>query len=98
MHFTSKICAWQTHYKISFFKQVPFHEYILASHAFSLQVLGYGLQQISDRWADGKGPLAMYFSSEEVKRLVMAMFENTTKRDIVLKQLRRPSVANLTDI
>ena len=51
-------------------------------------VLGASLQQLSDRWADGKGPLALYFTVEELKKMVIAIFENTSRREILLSQLR----------
>ena len=53
-----------------------------------VQLLHSGLQDVSDRWSDGKGPLALYFTSEEVRRLVIGIFENTSKRDLLLAQLR----------
>ena len=56
-------------------------------------MLGSGLAEVSDRWADGKGPLGLVFTPEELRRLVLAMFENTSKRDMLLRQLRRPSVS-----
>ena len=70
--------------------EVTLHEFVPNWMKFRelLLVLRSNLQQVADRWADGKGPLALYFSPEEVKRLVVAMFENTSKRDAVLGQLR----------
>ncbi len=54
---------------------------------------GWTLTDVADRWADGKGPLAMHFTGDEVKKLVVAMFENTSRREALLMQLsRRPSV------
>lgn len=70
--------------------EVTLHEFVTNWMKFRELnlVLRSNLQQVSDRWADGKGPLALYFSAEEIKRLVIAMFENTSKRDAVLAQLR----------
>ena len=53
--------------------------------------LGYDLSSLSDRWADGKGPLAMHFLTEEVAVMTVAMFEKTAKRDGFLTQLGRNS-------
>ena len=70
--------------------EVLLHEFVPNWMKFrELQgVLKSGLQEVSDRWADGKGPLAVYFAPDEIRRLVMAIFENTSKRDIVLSQLK----------
>ena len=57
-------------------------------------LLGSGLADISDRWADGKGPLALHFTQQEVCQLVLAMFENTSKRQALLTELRRTSCTN----
>lgn len=77
--------------------QVALHENVPSWLRFTevIMMLGSGLQDISDRWADGKGPLAMYLSSEEVRGCVLAMFENTSKRERVLKEVTKPSVASL---
>ena len=75
--------------------QVVLHESVPCWLKFRelVRVLSSGLQEVSDHWADGKGPLGLVFTPEELRRLVLAMFENTTKRDQLLKQLRRPSVS-----
>ena len=75
--------------------QVTLHESVPSWLKFRelVRVLSSGLQEVSDRWADGKGPLGLVFTSEELRRLVLAMFENTSKRDALLRQLRRPSVS-----
>ena len=75
--------------------QVALHEFVPSWMKFKelVMILSYNLQDIYDRWADGKGPLAMHFTGEEVKKLVVAMFENTSRRAALLQQLtRRPSV------
>ena len=51
-------------------------------------LLTAGLQDVADRWADGKGMLALYFSAEEVRKITVAIFENTSRRDAILSQLR----------
>ena len=58
-------------------------------------MVGSGLQQISDRWADGKGPLAVHLTVSEVKQLVLAMFENTSKRQALLTELKRTGCTGL---
>uniref|UniRef100_A0A8C9Z3Q1 Centromere/kinetochore protein zw10 homolog n=1 Tax=Sander lucioperca TaxID=283035 RepID=A0A8C9Z3Q1_SANLU len=51
-------------------------------------VLRASLQEIVDRWADGKGPLALEFSSSEVKNLIRALFQNTERRAVALTKIR----------
>uniref|UniRef100_A0A1A8PKL3 Centromere/kinetochore protein zw10 homolog n=2 Tax=Nothobranchius TaxID=28779 RepID=A0A1A8PKL3_9TELE len=51
-------------------------------------VLRANLQEIVDRWADGKGPLVMEFSSSEVKSLIRALFQNTERRAAALTKIK----------
>ncbi|PWA14583.1 centromere/kinetochore protein zw10 homolog isoform X3 [Gambusia affinis] len=51
-------------------------------------VLRANLQEIVDRWTDGKGPLAVEFSSSEVKSLVRALFQNTERRAVALTKIK----------
>ncbi|XP_008426902.1 centromere/kinetochore protein zw10 homolog isoform X2 [Poecilia reticulata] len=51
-------------------------------------VLRANLQEIVDRWTDGKGPLAVEFSSLEVKSLVRALFQNTERRAVALTKIK----------
>ncbi|KAM7397519.1 hypothetical protein PAMA_005699 [Pampus argenteus] len=51
-------------------------------------VLRANLQEIVDRWADGKGPLALEFSSSEVKSLIRALFQNTERRAVALTKIK----------
>ena len=69
--------------------EVLLHEHVQLWMRFTElhHALRSGLQTLSDRWAAGKGPLALHFTPEEVQRLVVAMFENTSKRDAVLAQI-----------
>ena len=53
-----------------------------------LLILNASLQNILDRWADGKGPLAVEFSANEVKQLIRALFQNTERRSNVLVKIR----------
>ncbi|KAH0623348.1 hypothetical protein JD844_031587, partial [Phrynosoma platyrhinos] len=51
-------------------------------------VLQASLQEIVDRWADGKGPLAAEFSPGEVKNLIRALFQNTERRAAALARIK----------
>lgn len=51
-------------------------------------VLSSSLQEISDRWSDGKGPLASEFSPSEIKQLIRALFQNTDRRAAVLAKIK----------
>uniref|UniRef100_A0A8C9WLX6 Zw10 kinetochore protein n=1 Tax=Scleropages formosus TaxID=113540 RepID=A0A8C9WLX6_SCLFO len=51
-------------------------------------VLQANLQEIVDRWADGKGPLALEFTSNEVKNLIRALFQNTERRAVALTKIK----------
>ena len=51
-------------------------------------VLNANLKEIEDRWAGGKGPLAVEFTVEEMKRLIRALFQNTDRRAAVLSRIK----------
>ena len=51
-------------------------------------VLNGSLNDISDRWADGKGPLAHEVTNTELKQLIRALFQNTDRRAAVLAKIR----------
>ena len=70
--------------------QVTLHECVSNWLRFKELVLflDCGLQAVADRWADGKGPLALHLTATEVRRLVTAVFENTRKRDMFLSRLK----------
>uniref|UniRef100_A0A8D0H0J3 Centromere/kinetochore protein zw10 homolog n=1 Tax=Sphenodon punctatus TaxID=8508 RepID=A0A8D0H0J3_SPHPU len=53
-----------------------------------MMILQANLQEIVDRWADGKGPLATEFSPSEVKSLVRALFQNTERRAAALAKIK----------
>lgn len=61
-------------------KWMPFKELMIMLQA--------NLQEIGDRWADGKGPLATAFSSSEVKALIRALFQNTERRAAALAKIK----------
>lgn len=46
------------------------------------------MQDILDRWASGKGPLAQDFTADEIKHLVRALFQNTDHRAAVLVKIK----------
>uniref|UniRef100_A0A673KEK5 Centromere/kinetochore protein zw10 homolog n=1 Tax=Sinocyclocheilus rhinocerous TaxID=307959 RepID=A0A673KEK5_9TELE len=50
-------------------------------------VLNANLQEIVDRWAEGKGPLAVEFSCNEMKSLIRALFKNTERRAAALAKI-----------
>ncbi|XP_061658612.1 centromere/kinetochore protein zw10 homolog [Syngnathoides biaculeatus] len=51
-------------------------------------VLRANLQEIVDRWADSKGPLALEFTSNEVKSLIRALFQNTDRRAMAMTKIK----------
>ncbi|XP_070808733.1 centromere/kinetochore protein zw10 homolog [Pituophis catenifer annectens] len=51
-------------------------------------VLQANLQEIVDRWAGSKGPLAAEFSPSEVKTLIRALFQNTERRAAALAAIK----------
>ncbi|XP_076054000.1 zeste-white 10 kinetochore protein isoform X2 [Oratosquilla oratoria] len=51
-------------------------------------LLEASLRDILDRWADGKGPLAHQFTTDEVKQLIRALFQNTDRRAQVLAKIK----------
>lgn len=51
-------------------------------------VLSARLDDIFDRWADGKGPLALQFQASELKSLIRALFQNTDRRAYVLGRIQ----------
>lgn len=50
-------------------------------------LLKFGLREVVDRWADGKGPLAACFNPDELKRLIRALFQNTDRRAAALAKI-----------
>ena len=51
-------------------------------------ILNANMREIEDCWTNGKGPLANEFKAEEIRRLVRALFQNTTKRAEMLARIR----------
>lgn len=50
-------------------------------------LMNLSLMDISNRWAEGKGPLAAEFKAHEVKQLIRALFQNTDRRANVLSKI-----------
>lgn len=46
------------------------------------------LQDLADGWSDGKGPLALDFTANEVRGLIRALFQNTDRRAAVLSKIK----------
>ncbi|XP_034246054.1 centromere/kinetochore protein zw10 homolog [Thrips palmi] len=53
-----------------------------------ISLLNASLREIEEGWADGKGPLAHEFSVEQVKQLIRALFQNTSRRAEVLAKIK----------
>ncbi|XP_053680328.1 centromere/kinetochore protein zw10 [Anopheles nili] len=51
------------------------------------QILRGSLVEITELWAEGKGPLTMCFSAEEVKHLIRALFQNTKQRQTCIASI-----------
>ncbi|XP_048418364.1 centromere/kinetochore protein zw10 homolog [Stegostoma tigrinum] len=51
-------------------------------------VLQASLQELVDRWTDGKGPFAAEFSPVEAKNLIRALFQNTERRAAALAKIK----------
>ncbi|XP_052800969.1 centromere/kinetochore protein zw10 homolog [Mya arenaria] len=51
-------------------------------------VLNASMIDISERWAEGKGPLAIAFTANEIKQLIRALFQNTDRRAAMLNKIK----------
>uniref|UniRef100_A0A1E1WK00 Centromere/kinetochore protein zw10 homolog n=1 Tax=Pectinophora gossypiella TaxID=13191 RepID=A0A1E1WK00_PECGO len=51
-------------------------------------VLGGSLKDIEAHWADGSGPLAIHFRTEELRNLIKALFQNTQFRANLLSKIK----------
>ncbi|KAM4828257.1 centromere/kinetochore protein zw10 homolog isoform 2-T2 [Thomomys bottae] len=69
-------------------EEVPVYVAKWMSFKELMVILQANLQEIGDRWADGKGPLATAFSSSEVKALIRALFQNTERRAAALAKIK----------
>lgn len=50
-------------------------------------ILSSSLTEIYDRWADGKGPLAVEYTPEDIRKLIRALFQNTDRRAVILAKI-----------
>ncbi|XP_075878604.1 centromere/kinetochore protein zw10 homolog [Nelusetta ayraudi] len=69
-------------------EEVPLHVKKWGTFKELVIVLQASLQDIVDRWTDGKGPLALEFSSSELKNLIRALFQNTERRAVALTKIK----------
>ncbi|KAG7275015.1 hypothetical protein CRUP_030534, partial [Coryphaenoides rupestris] len=69
-------------------QEVPLHVKKWMTFKELVIVLRANLQEIVNRWADGKGPLASEFSAAEIKSLVRALFQNTERRALALAKIK----------
>lgn len=53
-----------------------------------ITILNASLRDIEERWGDGKGLLAHQFTAEQVKQLIRALFQNTSRRAEVLAKIK----------
>ncbi|KAK0404699.1 hypothetical protein QR680_017580 [Steinernema hermaphroditum] len=49
--------------------------------------LNGNLQEIADRWCEGKGPLAQWVSADQVRKLIRALYQNTERRAALLSTI-----------
>uniref|UniRef100_A0A5S6QEK0 Centromere/kinetochore protein zw10 homolog n=1 Tax=Trichuris muris TaxID=70415 RepID=A0A5S6QEK0_TRIMR len=54
-----------------------------------LFILENNLKGIEERWNNGSGPLATFFTTDELRRLIRAIFQNTEQRAALLSKLTR---------
>ncbi len=55
---------------------------------YLVKVLRANLQEIVEMWSEAKGPLALVFDAEEVRRLIRALFMITDKRSAALAKIK----------
>lgn len=51
-------------------------------------VLKANLQELSDRWDNGEGPLSLAFSPDQLKHMIRALFQNTERRAALLSKIK----------
>ncbi|KAG8434451.1 hypothetical protein GDO86_012719 [Hymenochirus boettgeri] len=69
-------------------EEVPLYVHKWMKFKELMTILQASLQEIVDRWADGKGPLATEFTTNEVKSLIRALFQNTERRAAALARIK----------
>lgn len=50
-------------------------------------ILSASLQEITEQWCDGAGILTVNYTSEEVRHLIRALFQNTDRRAKALSRI-----------
>ncbi|EDO33366.1 predicted protein [Nematostella vectensis] len=53
-----------------------------------ISILESSLQEITDSWGNGNGPLAQDFSAGEIRNLIRALFQNTDRRAAALAKIK----------
>lgn len=56
-------------------------------YKYLIEILNANLQKIVDLWSESKGPLALYFTSDEIRHLIRALFMITDKRATALSKI-----------
>lgn len=51
-------------------------------------VLKANLNEISDRWENGDGPLTLAFTADQLKHMIRALFQNTERRAALLSKIK----------
>lgn len=50
-------------------------------------ILDASLIEITEMWAEGKGPLTLNYKADEIKHLIRALFQNTKHRQTCLASI-----------
>lgn len=64
---------------------------VLSEHHKLLEmkfVLKANLQEITDRWDNGDGPLTLAFTPDQLKHMIRALFQNTERRSALLSKIK----------
>uniref|UniRef100_A0A0A9Z1P8 Centromere/kinetochore protein zw10 n=1 Tax=Lygus hesperus TaxID=30085 RepID=A0A0A9Z1P8_LYGHE len=69
-------------------KEVHRHIKKWAKFTELIHILNGSLAEIGDRWADGKGPLALEFTAEQVRQLIKALFQVSDRRSAILSRIK----------
>lgn len=43
-------------------------------------ILNASMAHITEQWSEGKGPLTLNYTADEIKHLIRALFQNTDRR------------------
>ncbi|KAM9781301.1 centromere/kinetochore protein zw10 homolog isoform X2 [Syngnathus typhle] len=69
-------------------EEVPLYAKKWSAFKELVVVLCANLQELVDRWADAKGPLALEFTGTEVRSLIRALFQNTERRALAMTKIK----------